>query len=266
MNFMLIITKHPFHLVRVSPYPFVGSLSGLSFLIGFVVALHLDCYLLLLDGLCMLLFLSAFWWRDIVIEAVYLGLHTIRVQSGLSLGISLFIVSEAFFFLSWFWAFLHSSLSPAVELGCLWPPMGLRPVNARSLPLLNTIILLTSGITLTWSHSCLRHGLLVTAYFSLVYTILLGLLFTLVQAYEFYYCSFTIADSVYGATFFMATGFHGIHVIIGTLFLSVCLLRLTCAHFTPSRHLGYLFAIWYWHFVDVIWLLLFLIIYVWGSY
>lgn len=121
--------------------------------------------------------------------------------------------------------------------------MGLRPVVASGLPLLNTIILLTSGITLTWSHSCLRHGLFSTAYFSLVSTIFLGFLFTLVQCYEFYYCSFTIADSVFGATFFMATGFHGIHVIFGTLFLLVCLLRLSCAHFTPSRHLGYLFAI-----------------------
>lgn len=265
VNFVLTITKHPFHLVSISPYPFMGAISGLCFLFGFVVALHLDCYLLLVDGLCMLLFLSAFWWRDVVIEAVYLGLHTLRVQSGLSLGISLFIVSEAFFFLSWFWAFLHSSLSPTVEIGCLWPPAGLRPVVASSLPLLNTIILLTSGITLTWSHSCLRNGLFSTSFFSLAYTILLGLLFTVLQCSEFYLCSFTIADSVFGSRFFMATGFHGIHVIIGTLFLIVCLLRLSCAHFTPTRHLGFLFAIWYWHFVDVIWLLLFLIIYVWGS-
>jgi len=262
---MLKITKHPFHLVSVSPYPFVGSFSGLSFLSGFVAAMHLDCYLLLVDGLLMLFFLSAFWWRDIVIEATYLGFHTIRVQAGLRLGISLFIVSEAFFFLSWFWAFFHSSLSPAVEIGCLWPPKGLRPVVASSLPLLNTLILLTSGLTLTWSHSCLQHGLLSSAYFSLAYTILLGLLFTLIQCTEFYFCSFTIADSVFGATFFMATGFHGLHVIIGIAFLSVCLLRLSYAHFTPTRHLGFLFAIWYWHFVDVIWLLLFLIIYVWGS-
>jgi len=140
--------------------------------------------------------------------------------------------------------------------------MGLEPVVASSLPLLNTVLLLTSGITLTWSHSCLRHGGFSSAFLSLSLTILLGLLFTLLQCTEFYYCSFTIADSVFGATFFMATGFHGIHVLIGTLFLSVCLLRLTYSHFTPTRHLGFLFAIWYWHFVDVIWLLLFLIIYV----
>jgi len=174
----------------------------------------------------------------------------------------LLIVSEIFFFVGFFWAYLHCGLSPNVELGSTWPPLGLRPLCASSLPLLNTIILLSSGATLTWSHHCLISSHFISCSLSLALTILLGTSFTLLQGYEYHVCSFTLADSAYGSCFFLATGFHGFHVILGTLFLRVMLLRVLKIHFSSSHHLGFLFACWYWHFVDVVWILLFLIIYI----
>lgn len=177
----------------------------------------------------------------------------------------LFIVSEIFFFLGFFWAYLHCSLSPNVELGSTWPPPGVTPIYPLSLPLLNTVILLSSGMTLTYSHSSLLASSLRASVLSLLLTIQLGLFFSALQAFEYYCCRFCISDSAYGSCFFLATGFHGLHVLFGVFFLTVSLVRLTRLHFSPGRHLGYLFAAWYWHFVDVIWLLLFLIIYIWGS-
>jgi len=261
------MSKHPFHIVTPSPWPLLTSCSALGLVSSLLFKLKYYDFevFFLIFCLLVLLLIAAFWWADIIRESTFLGLHTVRVQSQLRSGMILLIVSEIFFFVGFFWAYLHCGLSPNIELGSAWPPRGVRPLVATSVPLLNTILLLSSGATLTWSHHCLISSNLESCSYCLSLTILLGLLFTLLQGFEYYECSFTIADSSYGSCFFLATGFHGLHVLLGTIFLCVMLLRVCYFHFSSSRHLGFVFACWYWHFVDVVWLLLFLIIYVWGS-
>jgi len=259
------MTKHPFHLVTSSPWPLLASSSSLFFVCGLVFSWSSRGPLLLLLSLALLCLTLICWWSSVITESTFVGCHTLRVQSGLRLGIILFIISEIFFFLSFFWAYLHCSLSPSVEIGSRWPPSGLVSLSAFHLPLLSTIVLLSSGATITWSHSALQSGLSSSRLFGLLLTIILGLFFTLLQGTEYYSCSFCISDGAYGSCFYLATGFHGLHVFFGTLFLLTCLFRSLFCHFTPARHLGFVFACWYWHFVDVVWILLFLIIYVWGS-
>lgn len=200
-----------------------------------------------------------------VILSTFLGHHTVRVQQGLILGIILFIVSEIFFFLSIFWAFFDSALAPTVELGCSWPPAGIQPIEPWELPLVNTVLLLSSGATVTWSHHSLIAGDRNNAIVALVYTIALALVFTGVQLYEYYNAPFTISDGAFGSCFFFGTGFHGVHVLIGTIFLSVGLYRMVNYHLTKHHHVGYEGAILYWHMVDVVWLFLFVFVYIWGS-
>jgi len=259
------MTKHPFHLVSPSPWPFLVSFSVLLLLFGLVLSWSGQGILLLWLGLLSLGLICFFWMSNIITESTLQGSHTIRVQSGLRLGIGLFIVSEIFFFLGFFWAYLHCSLSPNVELGSCWPPPGLSSLNAFHVPLLNTVVLLTSGATVTWSHSALSAGYASSAFTGLVLTVSLGAFFTSLQGFEYHISSFCISDGAYGSCFYLATGFHGIHVIFGTLFLLVSLYRLVMFHYSPARHLGFVFACWYWHFVDVVWILLFVIIYIWGS-
>jgi cytochrome c oxidase subunit 3 len=213
------------------------------------------------------------WWRDVVREAQYGGFHTRVVQISHRYGMILFIASEVMFFVAWFWAYFNTALFPDAGpevariafTGGVWPPKGIETFDPWHLPLLNTLILLTSGTTVTWAHHALleddRQGLK----WGLILTIALGATFTCVQAFEYSHAHFNFAGNIYGATFFMATGFHGAHVIIGTVFLTVCLARALAGHFTPKQHLGFEFAAWYWHFVDVVWLFLFACIYVWGS-
>jgi len=259
------MTKHPFHLVSSSPWPLVASISALFLVCGLVLSWTSRGSSLLFLGLLIIFLTCLFWWSNVILEATHLGSHTKRVQYGLRLGIGLFIVSEVFFFLGFFWAYLHCSLSPAVEIGSCWPPLGLLSLNAFHIPLLNTVVLLSSGATVTWSHSSLKSGLSGSCFFSLCLTVSLGVFFSLLQGLEYHLSSFCISDSAYGSCFYLATGFHGLHVIIGTLFLTLCLLRIHFIHFTSSRHLGFEFACWYWHFVDVVWILLYLIIYIWGA-
>jgi len=181
------------------------------------------------------------------------------------MGVALFIVSEVFAFVSVFWAFFHSSLAPTIELGSQWPPVGIEAVSAFELPLLNTILLLSSGATVTYSHHALIQGNRRAAINGLILTIVLALAFTACQGIEYYNTSFSMSDSVYGTVFFASTGLHGMHVLVGSLFLLVGLFRLINYHLTDSHHLGYESAILYWHFVDVVWLFLFVSVYWWGS-
>lgn len=204
------------------------------------------------------------WWRDISREGTLQGLHSRIVELGLRSGMLLFIVSEVFFFLRFFWAYFHSSLSPNVEVGGLWPYAGVKPFNPLGVPLLNTLILLSSGVRVTWSHHALIRGNKTESILGLLITVILGIYFSLLQALEYYEASFTFADGVYGSTFYIATGFHGIHVIIGTIFLAVCLNRHKNKEFRKTHHFGFEAAAWYWHFVDVVWLFLYLVIYWWG--
>jgi len=259
------MTKHPFHLVSPSPWPLLCSVSALFLVSGLVISWYSRISALLVLG-SVSLFLTIFsWWSNIIVESTVLGFHTKRVQYGLRLGMGLFIVSEFFFFIGFFWAYLHCSLSPNVELGSCWPPLGLLPLSASHLPLLNTVVLLTSGATVTWSHAALKAGSTSSSFLAIGTTVLLGALFTLLQGFEYHISSFCISDGAYGSCFYLSTGFHGLHVLIGTFFLIVRLWRIGALHYTPTRHLGFEFACWYWHFVDVVWIALFLIIYVWGS-
>ncbi len=258
---------HPWHLVDPSPWPYVGAFGALGLTTGAVMYFHSFQYgsLFILFSMAIIISVMIVWWRDVIREATFQGHHSLVVQRGLKQGMLLFILSEVMFFVSFFWAFFHSSLSPTIEIGSVWPPIGIVPIHYADVPLLNTALLLTSGVTITWSHYAVISGDRYNSIVALVLTIILGVVFTALQVMEYIEAPFTIADSVYGSAFFMATGFHGFHVLIGTTFLIVCLVRLINHHYTRHHHNGYEAAIWYWHFVDVVWIFLFISIYWWGS-
>ncbi len=258
--------KHPWHLVDPSPRPIQGAISALLLFGGAVMAMHeyAGGSAIFVIGVIGLLATMFFWFRDVVQEATFQGYHTPAVQIGMRYGMVLFIASEVMFFSAWFWAFFNASLFPPPSIEGVWPPPGVVPFDPWELPFLNTLILLTSGVTVTWAHHALIAGNRQHMLQGLALTILLGLTFTGVQAYEYYHATFKFADGIYSTTFYMATGFHGFHVIIGTIFLSVCLYRANKGHFTPDHHFGLEAAAWYWHFVDVVWLFLFVCIYWWG--
>ncbi len=264
---MLSYQRHFFHLVDPSPWPFVTALSSFVLMNGSVMYFQSikGGNFVMLFGLLLVVLTMIIWWRDVIREATFEGHHTQAVQTGLRYGMILFIVSEIMFFFAFFWAFFHSSLAPTVEIGSIWPPEAIHPFNPWEVPLLNTIILLTSGATVTWAHHAITTGLRTEAIYGLILTLFLAIFFTALQVFEYQEASFNIADGIYGSTFFMATGFHGFHVIIGTLFLAVCLVRLIKYHFTTTHHFGFEAAAWYWHFVDVVWLFLFVTIYWWGT-
>lgn len=263
---MITFTHHPFHLVNPSPWPLTSSIGAFLLTSGLVKWFHFFSIDLFLVGAVRIILSIIQWWRDVIRERTFQGLHTNKVQKGLQWGMVLFIVSEVLFFFSFFWAFFHSSLSPGLELGAQWPPSGINPFNPFNIPLLNTAILLGSGATVTWAHHRLLHKEHSEAVYGLSLTVGLGVYFTSLQAFEYIEASFSIADSVYGSTFFVATGFHGLHVIIGSTFLLVCLGRVFIAHFSSEHHFGFEAAAWYWHFVDVVWLFLYISIYWWGRY
>jgi len=264
---MSSIQKHPFHLVDPSPWPLVSAVACLVTAIGAAMFMHSFQYgnNILVLGLLMVIASMTVWWRDVIREATFNGHHTKTVQIGLRFGMILFILSEVVFFFAFFWAFFHASLSPAVEIGSVWPPTGINPFNPWGVPLLNTLILLLSGATVTWAHHEIIVGRKEPAKLALFLTVALAITFTAFQIYEYIEATFTISDGVYGSTFFMATGFHGFHVIIGTIFLTVCFFRLGKNHFTKRHHFGFEAAAWYWHFVDVVWLFLFVSVYWWGN-
>ena len=259
--------KHSFHLVDPSPWPFVAALSAFILTFGLVLRMHgyAGGILLLHIGFVMIPAVMYLWWRDIIREATYEGQHTYSVQAGLKLGVILFIVSEIMFFFGFFWAFFHSSFNPSPVLGGIWPPAFLETLNAWEIPLLNTILLLSSGASVTWAHHAIVLGAKDQACISLLLTIFLASVFTALQAFEYITSPFSISDSVYGSSFYMATGFHGFHVLVGTIFLIICFLRLYFNQFTSQHHFGFEAAAWYWHFVDVVWLFLFITIYWWGG-
>jgi cytochrome c oxidase subunit 3 len=271
--------KHDYHLVDPSPWPLLGALSAFVMAVGAVLTmkslslagLHVGPYVLGL-GLLGVLYTMLSWWTDVAHEAGPGHNHTRVVQISHRYGMIMFIASEVMFFVAWFWAYFDASLYAndpmqyaRSELLGAWPPKGIQTFDPWHLPLLNTLILLTSGTTVTWAHHALLEGDRKGLKQALWLTIILGVLFSVCQAYEYSHAAFGFKGHIYGATFFMATGFHGFHVIIGTIFLAVCLFRVYRGDFTPQRHLGFEFAAWYWHFVDVVWLFLFASIYVWGA-
>lgn len=259
--------KHPFHIVTPSPWPVFAAFSAFFRLFGMALYLHAFTRGLALYtfGLTSTVIIASLWWRDVVREATFEGAHTDAVQYGLRFGRVLFIVSEVRLFFAFFWAFFHSSLNPVPAIGCVWPPKGIEVISPWLIPLLNTRLLLTSGASLTWSHAALVGGYRDEALNGLVVTIALATFFTLFQVYEYLNAPFNISDGIYGSTFYRLTGLHGFHVIVGTIRLSVALWRRLQHHYTRGVHVGYESAAWYWHFVDVVWIFLFLALYTWGE-
>jgi cytochrome c oxidase subunit III len=276
--------KHDFHLVNPSPWPLLGSLSvmvtalgGVTFMKG-LFGLEAGTWWLLAVGLAMVIWVMFGWWREVIKEGG-IGDHTPVVQIGLRYGMILFIASEVMFFVGWFWSFFEFAIFESARVGetwdsanalyaeglsrfADWPPVGVETFDPFHLPLINTLILLLSGTTVTWAHHALQHNDRSGAKLGLVFTVLLGMVFTLLQAYEYSHAAFTFDGTLYGSAFFMATGFHGAHVVIGTIFLAICLIRLLMGGMSAEKHLGFEFAAWYWHFVDVVWLFLFAFVYV----
>jgi cytochrome c oxidase subunit 3 len=267
---------HDYHLVDPSPWPAIGATAAFITAVGAVVWMHGSAPWVMIIGLLGLLYTMFMWWRDVIKEA-HKGDHTPVVALHLRYGMIMFIASEVMFFVAWFWAFFDASLfsneaiqaSRVLETGGVWPPKGIEVLDPWHLPLVNTLILLTSGTTVTWAHHALLNNDRQGLKWGLVATVVLGVLFTSIQAYEYVHAAFAFnrdnGGNIYGSTFFMATGFHGFHVIIGTIFLTVCLFRAMAGHFTPKQHFGFEAAAWYWHFVDVVWLFLFSAVYVWAS-
>jgi cytochrome c oxidase subunit III len=279
MTTMAGAKNHQYHILPPSPWPLLGAFAALALAMGAVMWMHkmpaggLVFYL----GLAAVLATAYLWWRDVVREAKA-GDHTPVVALHLRYGMILFIASEVMFFVGWFWSWFNFSLFPkavefannAVTVGdgvtAQWPPKGIEVVDPFGFPLLNTLILLCSGTTVTYAHHALIHGDRKGLLNGLWATIILGAVFSTIQGYEYAHAPFHFAGLNYGASFFMATGFHGFHVLIGTIFLAVCLVRAYRGDFTPRQHFGFEAAAWYWHFVDVVWLFLFVSVYVWGGW
>jgi heme/copper-type cytochrome/quinol oxidase subunit 3 len=282
--------RHTFHIVNNSPWPILLSFGLFSFIISTVCLLHgyngvsLDEYLF---QFFLIVFIMGLWWRDVIREGFFEGCHTMAVMYSLRLGMVLFIVSEVMFFVAFFWAFFHSSLIPAVQIGGIWPPFLYPVIEPYAIPFFNTIVLVFSGLTLTLAHVIFlshedirKNGLykyvnvlyvdkpydsLIDVLFFFVLTILLAFLFTLLQLTEYRLANFSISDGIYGTVFYMATGFHGFHVIVGTIFLIVAAFRCAAGQFSVYHHINFEAGAWYWHFVDVVWLFLYVTMYWWGS-
>ncbi len=260
--------NHDYHILEPSPWPFLGALSAFVMLFGLVLFFHDGAPYMALIGFAGVLYVMYSWWSDVIKEA-QAGDHTPVVVIGLRMGVIMFIISEVMFFSAWFWSFFKHALYPmGDEPGTVgvWPPAGIETFDPWHLPLINTLILLLSGCAATWAHHAIAHDNdRKTMAKALLIAVILGVLFTITQAYEYSHAAFGFSGNIYGANFFMATGFHGFHVIIGTIFLAVCMIRAYYGHFTAERHVGYEAAAWYWHFVDVVWLFLFAAVYIWGG-
>ena len=270
--------NHDYHILAPSILPFLGAMSAFVMLFGAVLYFHDMTPWIAVIGFIGVIYTMYAWWKQVVEES-HAGDHTPVVTIGLRYGVIMFITSEVMFFSAWFWSFFKHAIYPmqdeeglATLAGAtsrmpdgIWPPAGIETFDPWHLPLINTLILLTSGCAATWAHHAVmeddREGLK----WGLLISVLLGVLFTITQAYEYGHAAFAFDGNIYGANFFMATGFHGFHVIVGTIFLAVCYLRALKGHFSSQKHIGFEAAVWYWHFVDVVWLFLFAAVYIWGA-
>ena len=260
--------RHLFHILPPSPWPLVSSFGAFFLLSGLCFYMHRifsgGAFFFL--GLLIVLVAAFSWFFDIINEATFEGDHTLAVRVGLKNGFLLFVVSEIMLFFGFFWAFFHSSFCPSIELGGHWPPTGIPYMNFLDFPFLNSLLLIVSGLSITWAHRSVALGSFSESITSFLATIALGTIFITLQMVEYYEAAFDISDSVYSSTFFMLTGLHGLHVIVGVSFILFCFLRLLKNHFTMAHYLGLVMAIWYWHFVDVVWIILFIFVYCWGNW
>ena len=270
-NLNLIIlyfkTNHNYHLVDPSPWPILGSFGGFCLTVGGVLFMHryFGGWYLVCTGFLIIFYTMYVWWRDVIRESTFERCHTVLVQKGLRLGMVLFIISEIMFFFAFFWAFFHSSIAPVYTVGGVWPPKAVNLISTYSIPLTNTFFLLSSGASVSWSHHAILGRHKKQTIIGLILTLILAIWFTKLQVFEYINAPFSISDSIYGSCFFLSTGFHGFHVIIGTVALFVSLIRVILNHFTNKHHFGLEAAIWYWHFVDVVWLFLFINVYWWSN-
>jgi cytochrome c oxidase subunit 3 len=261
--------KHDYHLVDPSPWPLTGAIAAFVLTVGAAMWMHESTLGMVLTfaGLAGIVATMVLWWRDVLRES-RAGAHTRTVAVGLRTGVALFIVSEVFFFVAFFWAYFWGALVPPETMATSWPPEGVHAVPVFGIPLLNTLLLLLSGTTLTWAHHAVREGDNQVAFQALLITVALGAVFLGFQVYEYVeviHYGLTLQAGVYGSTFFMATGFHGFHVFVGAIFLVVCTVRAYQMAITAEKHVGFEAAAWYWHFVDVVWLFLFVCVYMWGA-
>lgn len=255
----------PFLAVQTSFWPFLLSLILFSLTSNLVIWFSFKISLVrVVFSFLLVAAISFLWWKDLIRERM-IGYHTHKLEYSLRIRILLFILSEVCFFFSFFWAFYDASIAPTIDIGIIWPPKGIMPLRVYSVPLLNTVILLSRGITVTWAHHALINNYYNKSLVRLIVTVLLGAYFIVMQYVEYNEASFAIADGVYGSTFFIATGFHGIHVTIGALFLLYVFVVLIQGKLLYNHHFRFEAAAWYWHFVDVVWLVLFLSVYWWGS-
>nr|DBA43915.1 TPA_asm: COX3 [Bombus griseocollis] len=252
----------PFHMVTISPWPIIVSINILNFLLSIILWIYLNNFLIMISNMFILTSSIIFWFRDIVRESTFQGMHSLFIIKMLKFSMIMFIISELFFFISFFWTFFHNSISPSIDIDSIWPPKMIKFFNPMEIPLLNSIILIMSGFTVTLSHYNLLNNKLNSSIFSLLFTIMLGFYFNVMQMFEYQNSYFCINDSIFGSIFFLSTGFHGTHVIIGTFMLMFSMVRMLNNHFSPIHHINFEFAIWYWHFVDVIWLFIYLFYYI----
>ena len=264
---------HPYHLVNPSPWPLLGAFAAGLLAVGAVLSMHGEGAWLLILGFVAVLAVMVGWWRDVIHESVVEKAHSAVTKLGMRYGMLFFIASEVMFFAAFFWAYFDAHLfvneaqqyARVEATGGVWPPEGIKTFDPFHLPFLMTLVLLLSGCTVTWAHHAILEGKQDEAARALGITVLLGVVFSCLQAYEYAQAYFGFTDGIYASTFYMATGFHGLHVIIGTIFLAVCWWRCAQGHFTPKSHFGFEAAAWYWHFVDVVWLFLFVSVYWWGA-
>nr|YP_009542292.1 cytochrome c oxidase subunit III [Aphis fabae mordvilkoi]AYU56880.1 cytochrome oxidase subunit III [Aphis fabae mordvilkoi] len=257
--------NQPYFILNLSPWPILISLNTFNLMISNIMILNFKSNLISLINLLMIIIISMLWWRDIIRESTFQGNHNFFIMNLIKFSMILFIISEMFLFISFFWNFLHNSLAPSIELGLNWPPKNIKFFNPLLIPLLNTIILLTSSFTVTLTHFYLLNNIKKKTIIFMNLTIILSIYFLMLQMLEYNQATFTFSDSIFGSSFYMATGFHGLHVIIGTIFLMINLLRMLKLHFSFIHHISFELAAWYWHFIDIIWLFLYMTFYWWNN-
>nr|AKM70045.1 cytochrome oxidase subunit III [Eucallipterus tiliae] len=259
------IINQPYFILNLSPWPILMSLNTFNLMISNIMILNFNMNMFFLSNLMLMIIISMTWWRDIIRESTFQGNHNYNIMNLIKFSMILFIISEMFLFISFFWNFLHNSLAPSIELGLNWPPKNIKFFNPLLIPLLNTIILLTSSFTVTLTHFYLLNNNKTKTIKFMNLTIILSIYFLFLQMLEYKQATFTFSDSVFGSSFYMATGFHGLHVIIGTLFLMINLIRMLKLHFSFIHHISFELSAWYWHFIDIIWLFLYMTFYWWNN-
>nr|YP_009400235.1 cytochrome c oxidase subunit III [Floraphis choui]YP_009400313.1 cytochrome c oxidase subunit III [Floraphis meitanensis]ARW70237.1 cytochrome c oxidase subunit III [Floraphis choui]ARW70367.1 cytochrome c oxidase subunit III [Floraphis meitanensis] len=257
--------NQPYFILNISPWPILMAFNSFNLMISNIMIMNFKFNSIMMLNLMLMILIATLWWRDIIRESTFQGNHNFYIMNLIKLSMILFIISEMFLFISFFWNFLHNSLSPSIEIGLNWPPKNINFFNPLLIPLLNTIILLTSSFTITLTHFYLLNNLKNKSIMFMYLTIILSMYFVLLQALEYKQANFTFSDSIFGSSFYMATGFHGLHVIIGTIFLITNLMRMIKLHFSFIHHISFELSAWYWHFIDIIWLFLYMTFYWWNN-